>query len=349
MAREVSTLSLATCLPGFPGVVLIPLGRLPTSPIPLLARVALWFHHPHLRAGYIHARRISESIEAVAIARQPCGYAQRCGNNSSGIQERCRGSGGGSASSHTPTERVHGEVTKPSRQRAALAVRRSRQAATRVNAVQAPKQPDVEADPVAIRGRPPSWRQEGTTPHDATSSRVPPGYWRWHACTGRSDATREASAVGARGPRPTTREGQVGPFEVAERPVRARKPGNAGGVKGPQFKVNVTWGGEARTSIDETCWSGPTFAAVSTVRAGVDGQTFEDIETYSVGRWLDELAEDLRKRTFSTQRITGRVRPSNPGKTRRITLTPVFCSVATSTVTVFRGVLVDSEGESHLA
>src|SRR5208337_5293655 len=36
LAREASTLSLATCLPGFPGVVLIPLGRLPTSPIPLL-------------------------------------------------------------------------------------------------------------------------------------------------------------------------------------------------------------------------------------------------------------------------------------------------------------------------
>ena len=82
-------------MPGFPGVVLIPLGRLPTSPIPLLARVALWFHHPHLRAGHVHARRKSESIEAVAIARQACGYAQRCGNNSSGIQERCRGLGGG--------------------------------------------------------------------------------------------------------------------------------------------------------------------------------------------------------------------------------------------------------------
>ena len=36
LAREASTLSLATCLPGFPGVVLIPLGRLSTSPIPLL-------------------------------------------------------------------------------------------------------------------------------------------------------------------------------------------------------------------------------------------------------------------------------------------------------------------------
>jgi hypothetical protein len=33
-----------------------------------LARGPLWFHHLHLRAGHIHARRLSESIEAVAIA-----------------------------------------------------------------------------------------------------------------------------------------------------------------------------------------------------------------------------------------------------------------------------------------
>ena len=75
---------------------------------------------------------------------------------------------------------------------------------------------------------------------------VPPGYGRRHARTRRSDATREASAVGARDSQPTTREGQVGPFEVAERPVRARKPGNAGGAKGPQFKVNVPRGTTAR-------------------------------------------------------------------------------------------------------
>ena len=59
------------------------------------------------------------------------------------------------------------EVTKPSkpsRQRAALGGSASRQAATQVNAVQAPKQPDVEADPVAIRGRPPSLGTRGGYP-----------------------------------------------------------------------------------------------------------------------------------------------------------------------------------------
>jgi hypothetical protein len=41
-------------MPGFPGVVLIPLGRLQMSPIPLLARGALLFHRPHPPAGGIH-------------------------------------------------------------------------------------------------------------------------------------------------------------------------------------------------------------------------------------------------------------------------------------------------------
>ena len=35
------------------------------------------------------------------------------------------------------------------------------------------------------------------------------------------------------------RESQAGPPRVAERPVRPRKPGNAGGGKGPQLKGNA--------------------------------------------------------------------------------------------------------------
>ena len=38
---------------------------------------------------------------------------------------------------------------------------------------------------------------------------------------------------------PDAREGQAGRFGVAERPVVPRKPGNAGGGKGPQFKVGA--------------------------------------------------------------------------------------------------------------
>ena len=50
------------------------------------------------------------------------------------------------------------------------------------------------------------------------------------------DATRETLPVVARDQQPDAREGQAGPGGESERPIVPRKPGNAGGGKGPQFK-----------------------------------------------------------------------------------------------------------------
>jgi hypothetical protein len=35
----------------------------------------------------------------------------------------------------------------------------------------------------------------------------------------------------------------------------------------------------------------------------VDNQTFEDIEQYGVERWLDELAQELKSRTYQPQPV----------------------------------------------
>jgi len=51
-------------------------------------------------------------------------------------------------------------------------------------------------------------------------------------------STREAPTGEGFDPQPDAREGQAGPAGVADRLVVPTKPGNSGGGKGPELKVN---------------------------------------------------------------------------------------------------------------
>src|SRR2546421_9006936 len=48
--------------------------------------------------------------------------------------------------------------------------------------------------------------------------------------------------------------------------------------------------------------------------AGVDGQTFEDIEEYGVKKWLDELMQELKSRTYQPQHVRRGWIPKPDGK-----------------------------------
>jgi hypothetical protein len=72
---------------------------------------------------------------------------------------------------------------------------------------------------------------------DRMTNLILPGYWRRHVGKGNQAQHGKPRAVVVH--QPAAREGQAGPFGVAERLVVPTKPGNAGGGKEPQLEGNA--------------------------------------------------------------------------------------------------------------
>ena len=82
---------------------------------------------------------------------------------------------------------------------------------------------------------------------------------------------------------------------------------------------------------------------------GIDGQTFADIEAYGVAKWLDELADDLRKKTYQPQPVRRVFIPKPDGKPRPLGIGTIRDRVAQmATVLVLEPIFeTDLEPEQH--
>jgi RNA-directed DNA polymerase len=129
------------------------------------------------------------------------------------------------------------------------------------------------------------------------------------------------------------------------------KPGNAGGGKGPWFKINATSGKDGRlgnlqtpetvqrlrTALHTKAKEEPGYrfyllydkiyrrdileyayrsCKANKGAAGVDGVDFEAIEAYGEDRWLGELAERLRKKDYQPEAVKRVWIPKPNGKLR---------------------------------
>ena len=89
------------------------------------------------------------------------------------------------------------------------------------------------------------WQNGGHTPRSDMSQGSHRGSGDGMSANGDPAQHVKPQAVEARDLQPDAREGQAGPPGVTDRPVVPRKPGNAGGGKGPEFKTDVRRGTRA--------------------------------------------------------------------------------------------------------
>lgn len=148
------------------------------------------------------------------------------------------------------------------------------------------------------------------------------------------------------------REGQSWPVGESERPIVPSKPGNAGGGKGPSFKIGVESGKRGRvtmslqppqqlaklqTALHAKAKAFPDYrfyalydklyrwdvlvhayerCQANKGAAGVDDQAFRDIASYGARRWLEELAKEIQDKTYRPQPVR-RVWIPKPDGTQR--------------------------------
>jgi hypothetical protein len=197
---------------------------------------------------------------------------------------------------------------------------------------------NADADPVEIGGRLASCGKKSPSPgkQDIKSERSTAGVRRGRAGVGEVHNSEEArNERGAKEPQfqgnvTSGKRAEIGeslPFKLWElqEALHAKAKGN------PSYRFYALYDKLCRADVLAEAWRR---CLANGGVAGVDGVSFEQIEAYGVSRWLGELAQELRERSYRPAAVRRVYIPKPDGKQR-----PLGIPTVSSYRTLFKSLL----------